>query len=88
VKEILIDPTINKLEKLRLVMLYSLRYENDDRVETLKGYLKDSLISTDMIELVDVLLAYAGKKVRKTDLFSNRSFFAKARDTFKKALKV
>ena len=61
---------INKLEALRLVMLYAIRYEDDDKIRQLKSALTSTLsIQQEQIGYIDSLLEYAGKSKRKGDLF-------------------
>lgn len=53
---------INKLEALRLVILFALRYENDDTVRQLKSLLKSKHEMSDAkLGYIDSLLEYAGK---------------------------
>jgi len=68
--------TITSMERLRLVLLYALRYEHDGSVGQLKEQLRSSGIGEDQIGLVDKLLLYAGSHVRSGDLFKNKSLFA------------
>lgn len=43
--EILQDPGVKSFDKVKLLALYSLRYENDDRIERLKDLLRQNGIS-------------------------------------------
>ena len=55
---------------LRLLLLYSLRYENDDKVHQLKQELKSRVpLSDELLKTMDCLLQYAGKARRKGELF-------------------
>lgn len=55
-------------------MLYSLRYENDDKVNQLKQILKQQRgVSDDQLNQIDSLLEYAGKQKRKRELFASSS---------------
>lgn len=52
----------HKLEALRLVLLFALRYENDEKVKTLKDILKNKLnIQQEQLSYIDSILEYAGK---------------------------
>lgn len=80
------DTSIRFDEKLRLVMLYGLRYEkvrND--LASLKDLLRDKA-STDAeqnkIKAVEEVLKWAGSSVRGGDLFNNKSFLSKASSIF------
>merc|ERR1712050_261336 len=68
--------SITNMERLRLVLLYALRYENDSSVGTLKDQLRQKGIGQDQIGLVEQLLRYAGSHARSGDLFKNKSLFA------------
>lgn len=45
VLEILQNKEIQQYEKLKLVIIYALRYENDEKIEKLKELLRDNGIS-------------------------------------------
>merc|ERR1712203_1216039 len=74
---------ITKMERLRLVLLYALRYEADTSgINQLKRMLMEASIGEDQVALVDQLLRYAGQHVRSVDLFQNKSVWAKTQATF------
>jgi len=77
--EIIRGTNVTNMERLRLVLLYALRYEHESSIAQLKDMLRDKGISGDQVQLVDLLLRYAGSHVRTGDLFQNRSFLAAAR---------
>jgi len=68
--------SITNMERLRLVLLYALRYEHDSSLGQLKDLLRSKSIGEEQVGLVDQLLRYAGSHVRNGDLFQNRSLFA------------
>ena len=69
------------------MLLFALRYEGDAKVDTLKYDLQAEKIQN--VNLVDLLLQYAGKEKRKAGLFSESgSIFDKATRVFKEAFKV
>jgi hypothetical protein len=70
---------ITNMERLRLVLLFALRYENDSAVPQLKDALRQKGISDEQVRLVDDLLVYGGSQVRQNDLFGNKSFFTQAK---------
>lgn len=73
-QELLEKEGMNKLEAFRIVLLYTLRYENDDTARQLKSVLKNKFeISESKIAVIESLLAYAGKSRRKGDLFKEAS---------------
>ena len=55
------NPDISKVEKLRLLLLFSLRYENDNLVFQLKQKMRTYGVSDEQLRLVDHMLDYAGK---------------------------
>merc|ERR1711971_545575 len=71
---------ITNMQRLRLVLLYVLRYEHDlQGIQQLKQMLTRSNISESQVGLVDQLLRYGGSTIRSGDLFQNKSIFAQAR---------
>ena len=70
---------ISKIEKIRLALLFTLRYENDEKVFKLKELLKKNGIGESSIKLLDYILEYAGKSKRSGDLFQNKDNFSKAK---------
>lgn len=68
--------SITNMERLRLVLLYALRYEHDSSLAQLKDHLRNKGIGEEQIGLVDQLLRHGGSHVRSGDLFQNKSIFA------------
>lgn len=68
--------SITNMERLRLVLLYALRYEHDSSLGQLKDQLRNKGIGEEQVGLIDQLLRFAGSHVRNGDLFQNRSLFA------------
>eukprot|EP00392_Amoebophrya_sp_AT5.2_P002208 g2213.t1 len=63
------------MERLRLVLLFALRYEDArPQIEQLKTELARNQIDPEQIQLVDCLLKYAGASVRSGDLFQNKTW--------------
>lgn len=85
--ELLGSTTITNMERLRLVLLYALRYEHESSQNQLRDMLRSKGIDEEQIDLVDQLLRYAGSKVRGGDLFQNKSFLAQARSAVTKGFK-
>lgn len=50
-------------DKLRLAMLYALRYEDTGNLHAVKSRLLDSGITPDKVDLLDALLQYSGVSV-------------------------
>ncbi|XP_053207799.1 vacuolar protein sorting-associated protein 45-like [Panonychus citri] len=64
VRQLLEDNRVQNIDKLRLVMLYALRFENNSNQEIgeLKKILKSKGISDEQIKSIQNLLNYAGSK--------------------------
>eukprot|EP00927_Polykrikos_kofoidii_P028644 TRINITY_DN24961_c0_g1_i1.p1 TRINITY_DN24961_c0_g1~~TRINITY_DN24961_c0_g1_i1.p1 ORF type:complete len:588 (-),score=109.07 TRINITY_DN24961_c0_g1_i1:645-2408(-) len=78
---------VTNMERLRLVMLYSLRYEsNRASISQLKDALRANGISDEQVSLVDQMLFYGGSRVRSGDLFQ-KSMFAQVKSVLANTLK-
>lgn len=51
---------IKSPDKLRLAMLYALRYEDTGNLRAVKARLLDSGLTAEKVDLLDALLQYAG----------------------------
>jgi len=89
VETLLKNHAISVESKLRLTLLYALRYEHNSssRVEHFKQLLATSGATGQQVQLVDVILAQYGSTKRSGDIFSNKTFFAKATKNVMGALK-
>lgn len=85
--DLLKGSSITNMERLRLVLLYALRYEHDSSNAQLKEVLRTKGIGEDQCSLVDQLLLYAGSGVRSGDLFHNKSLLAQARSSLNRGLR-
>lgn len=88
VMDMLGQSNVTQSDKLRLVMLYSLRYEgiNDKGLPLMKEALFKAGLGSDGIHLITSVKEYAGVAKRSSDVFSNRSFFAKASNTVRRGI--
>jgi len=90
VSDLIGDPKISPTDKLKLVLLYALRYEkhSSNSLPRLLGLLSQQagIDQRDANTMVKTLLTYAGSNVRSCDLFGNKSWLAKAKSSFKKGL--
>lgn len=88
IMELLRKPNVSKSDKLRLVMLYGLRYEgtNDRGLPVMKDALHKAGLGSDGIHLITAAKEYAGAAKRSSDVFSNRSFFAMASNTVRRGI--
>jgi len=64
VTEILEDNDVDQFEKVRLVMIFALRYEGDSNVGKFKDMLRNNNVKQEHIDLIEIVLQYAGKKKR------------------------
>ena len=70
------------MEKMRLLILFAIRYENDTLVYQLKQKMRTSGLTDDKLRLVDMVLEYAGKQKRATELFKSQTLGAAAKRLF------
>lgn len=81
------SPAIKVPDKLRLALLYCLRYEGSANVDRVKAALEDSRVMPEKIAMIDYILRYSGKTVRGPGLFgSERSLMAKMTHSLKASL--
>mmetsp|Transcript_24532 Transcript_24532/g.53376 ORF Transcript_24532/g.53376 Transcript_24532/m.53376 type:complete len:574 (+) Transcript_24532:147-1868(+) len=74
VLELLQNEKVTHFQKLRLVLLYAIRYEGDPSIPKLKQELHRHGIDEGQVKRVDQLLRYAGQHVRSVDLFQSKSW--------------
>lgn len=65
----LASPSVKIPDKLRLGMLYALRYEDSGNVNAVKSAMGSGGVPQESIELVDQILRYAGRRVRGPGLY-------------------
>ena len=65
---------VRPMNKLRLALLYTLRYQNhgSNQIPKVKNTLRENGIPADKIDLIDSILDYGGSSVRSGDLFGDR----------------
>ncbi|KAI9228698.1 MAG: Sec1 family protein [Piptocephalis tieghemiana] len=78
-KELLGNPGIGEMNKIRLVMIYALRYEKSTMNATreLEDLLLAQGISGRKVALIGDLLSLAGSDQRQDDLFQNDNIFSR-----------
>lgn len=90
VTDMLRDKKVTASDKLRLVMLYSLRYELTTNIrKSLTGMIEElhaSGVGSDGVHLIASLRDYAGAKQRSGDLFSNQSILASFSSTVRRGI--
>jgi len=67
--EKLSSPTVKVPDKLRLGLLYALRYEGSGNIEMIKNHMLRGGVPSDSVELVDIILRYGGSKARGPGLY-------------------
>ncbi|EJD54450.1 Sec1-like protein [Auricularia subglabra TFB-10046 SS5] len=84
VQAVIADPAISHAYKLRVVMLYALRYQRSTaNINALLASLSAQGVPAEKTRLVNVILNMAGADQRQDDLFSNETIFAKGRSALK-----
>ncbi|KAI0726478.1 vacuolar protein sorting-associated protein 45 [Fomitopsis betulina] len=85
VQTLITNPTIQPWNKLRLVVLYALRYQKSqaNNVASLISLMLENGVNREDAKLVYVILNIAGSDQRQDDLFSAESLFAKGRSALK-----
>lgn len=88
VEALLHSSKVSASDKLRVVMLYALRYEDSNHRGL--GPMKDALhragVPSEGVALIDAVKVYAGSRKRSSDVFNNRSFFAKASNSVRRGI--
>lgn len=88
IMELLKKPNVGLSDKLRLVMLYGLRYEgkNERGLPAMREALRKAGVGPEGIHLISSVRDYAGVSKRSGDVFSNRTFFAMASNTVRRGI--
>lgn len=87
IRQKLQQPDITTLHKLRLVILFALRYGGDSFVNILKDELRKSgVVDEEQVSLVDGVVQYAST-CRSADLFQNKNLLSLAKSTIQRSLK-
>jgi len=82
------SPKVSASDKLRVVLLYALRYENSKTkgLGQMKAALQKNGIPPEGVALIDAIKLYGGSRQRASDIFSNRSFLAKATNSMRRGI--
>ena len=59
----IMSPEINAVDKLRLGLLYSLRYEASADIPRLKERLVEGGVPSAQVEIIDKMIQYAGQVI-------------------------
>jgi len=87
-KQIIHKPSIGNKEKLRLALLYALRYErsSSNQISLVKTMLLDNGLSQDEVQLIDAILEYGGAGSRSLDLYGDAGTFSSMFKNMKQGL--
>ena len=90
VEGLLRKPSVSVENKLRLVLLYALRYETttSNKTERFKELLGNAGASPEQVSIVGAMLARYGASKRSGDLFSNKTLWAAAKKAATGAFKT
>ncbi|CAH7671756.1 Sec1-like protein [Phakopsora pachyrhizi] len=85
VRDMISSPLISSDAKIRLALLYSLRYQkfHSNCITSIVDLLQQNSISELDSKLVYVLLNFAGLEQRQDDLFANSNFFSRGKSALK-----
>ncbi|GAB64937.1 vacuolar protein sorting-associated protein 45 [Plasmodium cynomolgi strain B] len=81
------NDTYTNYDVLRLSLLYSLKYEDEEEVEMIKTELTKRNIDKDQVLLIDALLMYANEEARNNQLFKEQTFLDFAKTTITRTIK-
>lgn len=85
VRQIIASPKVPAQNKLRVAILYALRYQkfNGNQISSVVEALVSSGVGADRARLVYVMLNFAGADVRQDDLFMNDNLFSRGKSAIK-----
>ncbi|SCM05439.1 vacuolar protein sorting-associated protein 45, putative [Plasmodium chabaudi adami] len=74
-------------DALRLSLLYSLKYEDKEHIDTIKKELQKRNIEKDQISLIDSIMTYSNEQNRKNNIFKEQTFLDFAKTTITRTIK-
>ncbi|KAG8956503.1 vacuolar protein sorting-associated protein 45 [Tulasnella sp. 419] len=85
VQNILLSPQVPPANKLRVAILYALRYQksSSNAIPSVIDLLKKNGVGDEDCRLVNVILNTAGADQRQDDLFSNENIFSRGKSALK-----
>ncbi|KAL1411206.1 vacuolar protein sorting-associated protein 45 [Vanrija albida] len=85
VMTLIASPKVPAANKLRLAILYALRYQKfyGNQITAVVDALIKNNVGADRARLVYVMLNFAGADVRQDDLFMNENFFSRGKSAIK-----
>lgn len=84
--EMIASPTVKAADKLRLSLLYLIKYESYGEAEVIKKALSERNLPPKLLALVDAMLDYAGESKRAPGLFSGGGFMQQMHKTLHSSL--
>jgi len=76
------SPSVKIPDKLRLGLLYALRYEVSGNINMVQQAMKKGGVPPDMVNLVSVMLRYSGSKSRGPGLYGDRNTLSNLTKSF------
>lgn len=76
------SPNVKIPDKLRLGLLYALRYEVSGNVNKVMSAMKNGGVPPAMVDLVNVILRYGGSKARASGLYGDANIMSKMTKSF------
>ncbi|WWC69607.1 uncharacterized protein I206_103550 [Kwoniella pini CBS 10737] len=85
VQTLISSPKTRSTNKLRLAILYALRYQKliGNQIPQVIDNLISNGVSADKARLVYIMLNFAGADIRQDDLFMNENFFSRGKSALK-----
>lgn len=76
------SPLVQNADKIRLSILFLLKYESYDEIREIKALLAEKGIQSSQLSLLDAMLEYAGESKRTPGLFSGQGILSKITNSF------
>lgn len=76
------SPSVKIPDKLRLGLLYALRYEHSGNIHAVQSAMSKGGVPPDMCDLVNVILRYGGTKSRGPGLYGEHNLMSKMTKSF------
>ena len=87
--EIVHAPKISIYQKLKLCMIFCLKYESEANHKSIKDLLNEIGTPSEEIKYIGNILSYAGQSKRSEDIFQKKAnFFKKMTSSLAQAIKV
>lgn len=80
------SPKVNPLDKIKLSLIFALRYEDDPYVPSIKSLIEGNNMK-EYADYFNIMMDFAGKSRRQCDFLSNKDFFAKTQNKMMQVFK-